>query len=102
MMYGRMPLYPQSCGGDCVKMKLFDEHRCCGCGNECQTVRICNPACPDEYADVELCLDSCGNLSVYVHRSRCCNEKPRRSGCCRKKRTEKKGACRMDNPSDRR
>jgi len=83
MMYGRMPLFPPSCGPDCVKMKLFDERGCCTCGNECQTVRICNPACPDEYADIELCVDPCGNLSVCVHRNRCCvHEKRRRHGCC--------------------
>ena len=84
MVYGRMPLFPPACGQDCVKMKLFDEHTCCAPHPECQCVRICNPACPEEYADVELCVDSCGNLSVCVHRNSCCMpERRRRSRCCR-------------------
>jgi len=71
MTYGRMPLFPGGCGGDgCVRVPLFGGE--CGwrnaCNDNCQTVRICNPACPGEYADVELCVDSCGNLSICVHR----------------------------------
>lgn len=83
MTYGRMPLFPPSCGSDCVKMKLFNECECPPQSN-CQTVRICNPACPSEYADVELCVDSCGNLSVCVHRNSCCAPERRRKRCgCR-------------------
>ena len=82
MMYGSMPLFPPSCGQECVKVKLFDEHHCCGRGDQCQRVRICNPACPDEYADVDLCVDSCGNLSVCVHRNNCCMGHPRRRHRC--------------------
>jgi len=71
-----MPLYPGSCDGEsCVRMSLFDSGRGCACEGwrrdceeRCQTVRICNPACPGEYADVQLCVDHCGNLSICVHR----------------------------------
>lgn len=84
MMYGGMPLFPPSCGMESVKMKLFDDCGCCSPQNNCQTVRICNPACPNEYADVELCVDSCGNLSVCVHRNGCCIPERRRRRCgCR-------------------
>lgn len=75
MSCGRIPLYPGGCDrDDCVRMPLFGgEWRHCGAGNAacdgaCQVVRICNPACPGEYADVELCVDHCGNLSICVRR----------------------------------
>lgn len=80
-MYGRMPLFPPGCGS-CMRMPLFDACRGVpGCG-ECQTVRICNPACRDEYADVELCVDPEGNLSICVHRPpRPCTPPRRRTRC---------------------
>lgn len=67
-MYGRIPLFPPACGSS-VRMPLFENCRepCRGCG-DCQTVRICNPACRGEYVDVELCVDAGGNLSICVHR----------------------------------
>lgn len=39
----------------------------CGCPG--QTVRLRNPCCPAEYADVTLSVDSCGNLVLCVHRT---------------------------------
>jgi len=83
MAYGRMPFYPQGCGPrNELCMPLFD-HGGCGCPREeCQCVRIRNPACPGEYADVELCVDVQGNLSICVHRPpkpcapRCKRHKP--------------------------
>lgn len=82
-MYGRTPLFPPGCGGaNSMRMPLFDNCRTpcrTDCG-ECQTVRICNPACRDEYVDVELCVDACGNLSICVHRPPAPCKAPRR-GC---------------------
>jgi len=69
MSYRRIPLFPSACpSGSSLQMPLFG-----GCESycrreECQTVRICNPACPEEYADVELCVDADGNLSICVRR----------------------------------
>ena len=76
MTYGRIPLFPGGCG-NCMRVPLFgggySDWRS-GCDDRCQTVRICNPACPGEYADVELCVDNCGNLSICIHRppDNCC------------------------------
>ena len=85
-MYGRMPLFPPNCAGQSsLRMPLFDTCRP-ACGNpscdSCQTVRICNPACPGEYADVELCVDGDGNLSICVHRPpRPCPPPRRKKNC---------------------
>lgn len=55
------------------RMPLFDcdRHRpgCgdCGCS---RTVRLENPCCPGECAEVTLSVDSCGNLVIGVHRDR--------------------------------
>lgn len=69
MTYGRMPLFPPACGDrEMLHVPLFDTGKCCSPREECQCVRICNPACPGEYADVELCVDECGNLSVCIKR----------------------------------
>lgn len=79
------PLYPQH--GDwhnresCVRLPLFGEdmHACrresCGCS---QTVRLENPSCPGECAEVTLSVDSCGNLMVCVHRDHSCGCKNRK------------------------
>ncbi len=77
MSYGKMPLFPPTCcGQSSLRMPLFDGGRH-GCGEcwtpalaceDCQCVRIQNPACPGEFADVELCVDCDGNLSICVRR----------------------------------
>lgn len=92
MTCGRIPLFPGGYDRDeCVRMSLFgsDYSRCCdhwhnACDGRCQTVRICNPSCPGEYADVELCVDNCGNLSICVHRppKDCCDRSKRRRYRC--------------------
>ena len=84
------PLYPRpgngcnscdgwdKCGGrDCFdrnswRMPLFDCDRMspshdCGCGS--QTVRLENPCCPGECAEVTLSVDQCGNLVICVHKN---------------------------------
>ena len=80
MNYGFRPLFPpmgDCCDRDnCVRVPLFNAEHCCpprepcGC---CQTVRLENPCCPGECADVALSVDSCGNLVICIHRdhSRC-------------------------------
>lgn len=80
MSYGRMPLFPPACGTqNALSMPLFDS---CGCARpreECQCVHIQNPACPGEYAEVELCVDAFGNLSICVRRPpKPCCPPPRR------------------------
>ena len=92
MRYDRMPLYPPMggrCdgGGDCYRMPLFRPEPCMsrGCGCPARTVRLENPACPDEWAEVTLSVDECGNMVICVHRApprRCCEPRPRRNGCC--------------------
>lgn len=74
------PLLGDCCNREsCVRMPLFNcEPRhshsdSCGCG---QTVRLENPCCPGECADVTLSVDSCGNLVICVHREPC------RCSCC--------------------
>ncbi len=71
-MYGRTPLFPPNCGcSSSMRMPLFDNYcasSCRGGCEDCQTVRICNPICREEYADVELCVDAGGNLSICIHR----------------------------------
>ena len=77
MSCGKMPLFPQPfCGQSSLHMPLFDGKHCdCDCWTpalsceDCQCVRIQNPACPGEFADVELCVDCSGNLSICVRRS---------------------------------
>ena len=77
MSCGKMPLFPQPfCGQSSLHMPLFDGKNCdCDCWTptlaceDCQCVRIQNPACPGEFADVELCVDCNGNLSICVRRS---------------------------------
>ena len=77
MSGGKTPLFPQPCcGQSSLHMPLFDGKRCnCECWTpsvcceDCQCVRIQNPACPGEFADVELCVDCNGNLSICVRRS---------------------------------
>ena len=92
MTYGRMPLFPPACApGNSLQMPLFG-----GCEppppppqENCKCVRIQNPANPCEYADVELCVDAMGNLSICVRRPpkpciqprRKCR-KPPTFGCC--------------------
>ena len=82
MMMDRIPLFPPGCGGSDFRVPLFDN----GCGRQscadCQTVRIRNPANPCEVAEVELCVDAMGNLSVCVRRPPQCFERPHR-GCRR-------------------
>lgn len=69
MSYGRIPMFPPACGtGSSLRLPVFGGCDPCCTREECQTVRICNPACPAEYADVELCVDSDGNLSICVRR----------------------------------
>lgn len=100
MTYGRMPLFPPCCTPrNCLHMPLFDsccsnsccQSTCCRPNREeCQCVRIQNPSCPGEFADVELCVDTDGNLSICVRRpqpSLCtCPPRPRRRkshcDCC--------------------
>lgn len=75
-MYYDRPLYPppgEQCGGDnCVRMPLFGSERdvpiCDRCGSS-QTVRLENPRCPGECAEVSLSVDHCGNLVICVHRA---------------------------------
>ena len=77
MSCGKMPLFPQPfCGQSSLHMPLFDGKGCnCDCWTptlsceDCQCVRIQNPACPGEFADVELCVDCNGNLSICVRRA---------------------------------
>ena len=68
-----------------MRMPVFDGCRSScnsSCCEDCQTVRICNPACRDEYVDVELCVDGDGNLSICVRRPpRSCCQPRRRSRC---------------------
>ena len=68
MNYGRIPLFPPGCGNSSLRMPLFGDCPCRRDAGECQRVRICNPVCPDEVAEVELCVDCDGNLSICVHR----------------------------------
>lgn len=69
MTYRRMPLFPPGCDPNhSLRMPLFDNCTPCRPREECQCVHIQNPACPGEYADVELCVDDCGNLSICVKR----------------------------------
>ena len=73
MRYDRMPLYPPACPSEpCLRLPLFGG---CNSGCEswfpqeyCQTVRLENPACPGEYAEIRLSVDECGSLSICVHR----------------------------------
>lgn len=83
MKYRNRPLYPTpGWGCDCRehrdcrqseswRMPLFDCEPMrppidCGCGS--QTVRLENPCCPGECAEVTLSVDHCGNLVICVHR----------------------------------
>jgi len=69
MTYGRLPLFPPACGlRNAMCVPLFDNCSCRTSREECQCVHIRNPACPEEYADVELCVDGDGNLSICVRR----------------------------------
>lgn len=69
MTYRRMPLFPPGCNPhSSMRMPLFDHCDQCRPREECQCVHIENPACPGEYADVELCVDCDGNLSICVKR----------------------------------
>lgn len=79
MNCGYRPLYPPAgdrcdrCDDCCEswRMPLFDcdshrhSHDDCGCS---QTVRLENPCCPGECAEVTLSVDCCGNLVIGVHR----------------------------------
>lgn len=85
MSYKRIPLFPPACAsGGNVRMPVFG-----GCEpicprEECQTVRIYNPACPAEFADVDLCVDGDGNLSICVRKPPRPYAPPRRARCdCR-------------------
>lgn len=82
MSYGRMPIFPPACtSGSKLCMPLFNScEPCCG-RDQCQSVRICNPACPGEYADVDLCVDADGNLSICVRRPPKPCPPPRRHNC---------------------
>ncbi len=93
-MNGRVPLFPQSCrpgcsSGSSMRVPIFDRRPgCCPepCCEDFQLVRICNPACREEYVDVELCVDAGGCLSICVHRPPkppCRPPKRRRSCECR-------------------
>ena len=69
MNYGRMPLFPPAgAHQNCLCVPLFDGCCCQRPREECQCVRLQNPACPSEFADVELCVDADGNLSICVRR----------------------------------
>lgn len=76
MMVEKMPLFPPGCGGSDFRLPLFDN----GCGRnpcaDCQTVRVRNPANPCETAEVELCVDAMGNLSICVRRPPLCCSRP--------------------------
>ena len=79
MRYGKTPLFPPGCmPQNSLHMPLFDGCESCRPRAECQCVRVENPACPGEYADVELCVDGDGNLSICVHRPPCPCMPPRR------------------------
>ena len=56
----RVPLF--NCDSSCPT---------CDCGCGAQTVRLENPCCPGECAEVTLSVDSCGNLVVCVHKNPC-------------------------------
>ena len=87
MNCGFRPLYPPP--GDCcerencVRMPLFNAESCCSHREHCecaQTVRLENPCCPGECADITLSVDSCGNLVICIRRdhSRCdCHHGPK-------------------------
>ena len=71
-------------GSNNLRMPLFDRCDCVRSREECQRVCIRNPACPDEIAEVELCVDCGGNLSICVHRPPRPCPLPGRRGCdCR-------------------
>ena len=95
MYSANRPLYPwpgDGCGQcgcrECRdrenwRMPLFGCERRCGCedrGCPSQVVRLENPCCPGEYAEVELSVDDCGNLVVYVRRnaSKCTCRRPKK------------------------
>ena len=61
-------------GGDCYRMPLFRPEPCMSRGYGCpaRTVRLENPACPDEWAEVTLSVDECGNMVICVHRALPC------------------------------
>ena len=89
MNCGRIPLFPGDHNRDsCVRMALFGDHHSedwRGMQDErCQTVRVYNPACSGEYADVQLCVDCCGNLSICVRRpgDKCCSRNKRHTSRC--------------------
>ena len=83
MTYRRMPLYPPGCDmGSSLQVPLFENCSRYRPGEECQCVHIENPSCPGEYADVELCVDECGNLSICVKRP----PKPCNAGRCKSRR----------------
>ncbi len=85
MGYPQRPLFPpmgDCCAPDnCVRVPLFSRDVCrppnaCPCA---QTVRLENPCCPGECAEVALSVDGCGNLVMCVHREPCCPPpRPRR------------------------
>lgn len=84
MGYMQRPLFPpmgDCCAPDnCVRVPLFSREACrppnpCGCT---QSVRLENPCCPGECAEVALSVDNCGNLVMCVHREPCCQPRPRR------------------------
>ena len=84
MHYGKIPLFPGGGSDGCMRVPLFGcESGRGGCDDRCQTVRVCNPECPGEYADVELCVDNCGNLSICIRRpsGRCCDKRGYRYRC---------------------
>jgi len=82
MTYERMPLFPPPCGSrSSLQLPLFDPCACAA-DNACQCVRVRNPYCPTEYADVELCVDAGGNLSICVHRPPQNCRPPRRKNKC--------------------
>ena len=63
----RMPLF------DCDHWNSARDCRCTG-----QTVRLENPCCPGEFAEVNLSVDPCGNLVIYVHKNACACYKPKK------------------------
>lgn len=83
MNCGRLPLFPPDCmPQNTMHMPLFDPCDRCRRRTECQCVHIENPACPGEFADVELCVDADGNLSICVRRPPRACRPPRRQRCC--------------------
>ena len=93
MYMGRMPLYPPP-GGErgrenCIRLPLFQNDSVRQPPANCaQTVRLENPCCPGEFAEVTLSVDYCGNLAVCVHREPYgCRPRPpkhrSRDCCCR-------------------